>query len=104
MIYNLVTALVVPGKMSEYNEIHEKKMMPLFPKLGMKLVGTFHSYTGNMNEVYHLFVYNDLTARQKSQDSAKKSKDYQIEAAKLSALTTSQTFTLLEPNPWSPMK
>jgi hypothetical protein len=38
MIYLLVTMEIVPGKMAEYGGILAKEALPLYPKLGMKLV------------------------------------------------------------------
>jgi len=104
MIYNLVTTVYKPGKTNESQEIFNKEMIPLFPKFGQKLVGSFRAYTGNMNEVYQLFAYEDLAARQRSREAYLKNEQYQQASAKLTALTVSQTMTLIEPNDWSPMK
>ena len=104
MIYNLVTTVFIPGKTAEALEIFNKELMPLFPRFGQKLVGSFHAYTGDMNEVYQLFAYDDLAARQKVREAYLKDKDYQKVNAKMAALTVSQTMNLLEPNAWSPMK
>jgi hypothetical protein len=104
MIYNSVTQDIAPGKMAEYGEISSKELIPLFAKLGMKLVASWHGYTGNVNEVYSLFVYNDLADFQKTREAQQKNVDYQRVSAKLSAIVTRQTRTLLEPNAWSPLK
>ena len=104
MIYSLVTTLLVPGKMAEYQEIMTKEMIPLNPKVGLNLVASWHGYTGNMNENYNLLVFNDLAALQKTRETTAKDKDYQRVNAKLNALRISQTNTILEPNAWSPMK
>lgn len=104
MIYNSVTQDIAPGKMAEWEEIFTKESMPIFTKLGMKLVGSWHGYTGNVNEMYLLFVYNDLSEFQKMREAQRKNADYQRVSAKLSAFVTRQTRTLLEPNAWSPMK
>lgn len=104
MIYGLVTNVVIPGKMAEYGEIASKELMPLYPKLGMKLVASWHAYTGNINENYSLYVFDDLAAYQKTREAQRQSNDYQKVSAKLNALRISQTRTILEPNAWSPMK
>jgi len=70
----------------------------------MKLVASWHGYTGNVNEVYLLFVYNDLAEFQKMREAQRKDADYQRNGVKVNALITRQTRTLLEPNAWSPMK
>jgi hypothetical protein len=104
MIYSLVSTLLVPGKMSEYYEISPKELVPLFSKLGMQLSGSFRALTGNMNEMYTLNAFKDLAEFQKGIEAQKNNDDWQRVNAKVNTLRVSQTMTLLEPNPWSPMK
>ena len=104
MIYQLNRQRLIPGKMAEYSDIFSKEWVPFYPKIGMKMAGSFHAYTGNMNETYTLYAFDDLAAHQKVRALAPKDKDWQKIQAKLVALQTSQTTILLEPNPWSPMK
>lgn len=104
MIYLLSNSVLVPGKIAEYEKIAGKELAPLFPKVGMKLVASWRGYSGNVNEHYSLFVYNDLSALQKATEAQRKNTDYQKTSAKLNDLRVSQTRTILEPNAWSPMK
>lgn len=104
MIYQLTDVMLIPGKMAAYSEIFNNELMPLFSELGMKIEGSFHAYTGDMNKVYHLWVYDDLAAYQKVREARSKVADFQKASARLNALRSGETFTLLEPNPWSPMK
>ena len=104
MIYNLSTTILIPGKMAEYYDLATKELIPLYPKIGMKAVGSFRPLTGNMNETYALYVYDDLAAFQKITVARMKDRDFQNVSAKMSALRVSQSSTLLEPNAWSPMK
>jgi hypothetical protein len=104
MIYHLSANVIIPGKMAEFQEIVSKELVPLYPKLGMKSVGSFHSYTGNMNEAFGLYAYDDLAAFQKAAEARKSNSGYLKVNAKLNALRVSQTSTILEPNAWSPMK
>jgi hypothetical protein len=104
MIYSLSISILTPGKMAEYGEIVAKEAVPLYAKLGMKLVASWHGYTGNMNESYTLFAYNDLAEYQKVVAARQKNADFQKVQAKLNALRVTQVSTLLEPNAWSPMK
>jgi hypothetical protein len=104
MIYSLVTTLIVPGKMAEYQEIVPKEVVPLNPKVGLKLVGSWHAYTGDMNAVYNLLVFDDLAALQKSRELQRTVNAYAKASEKISALRVSQINTILEPNSWSPLK
>jgi hypothetical protein len=90
--------------MAEYGEIVSKESVPLYPKLGMKQVAAWHAYTGNVNMTYALFAFNDLADFQKSREMQQQSKEYQRVQAKLNSLRLSSTYTILEPNAWSPMK
>jgi len=103
MIYNLSTSVLVPGKMAEYNELAGQGQ-PLYPQVGMKIVGSFHGYTGNMNEIYVLYVYEDLVAYQKAREAFRKNPDVVKIMSRVSPLLVSSNYTLLEPNAWSPMK
>jgi hypothetical protein len=104
VIYALTTNVMVPGKMAENLEIHAKELIPLYQKLGMNLVGSFRYYTGNINQAFAIVAYNDLAAYQKMREVQQKDQDWQRVWAKLNALRVSSNVTLLEPNPWSPMK
>jgi hypothetical protein len=103
MIYVLSTNIVVPGKMAQYFEIAEKAQ-PMYPKLGMKIVGSWHGYTGNMNAIYVLYAYDDLAALQKAAEARRTNTEWRTIYAAVNSLITSQTGTILEPNPWSPLK
>jgi hypothetical protein len=102
MIYGLTRVVVKPGKMAEFGEILSKEVLSFNSQIGLKMVGSWHGYTGDMNGLYHLFVYNDLAEQQKARKAGQQHKDYQAGVAKLNALRVSQTNTLLEPNPWLP--
>jgi hypothetical protein len=104
MIYLSAAMEVIPGKMAEYQEIITKEVVPLYTKMGMKEVGSWHSYTGNMNKSYALFVFDDLAALQKSREAQAQNKEYQKIQVRLNALRVSNVQTILEPNSWSPMK
>jgi hypothetical protein len=103
MIYGLGKIVLVPGKMAEWAEI-SKESPSVYTKLGMKWVASWHGYTGNMNEIYNLFAYNDLAEFQKIMTARRQNPENQKLSAKQSPLIVSQVVTLIEPNPWSPMK
>jgi hypothetical protein len=104
VIYNLGNVVVKPGKLAEFLEIQKNELVPVFPGAGLRLSFSFHSYTGNMNEIYQMFEYKDLADMQKVRAALNQNKDYQKVSAKMSALIMSWNTTILEPNPWSPMK
>ena len=104
MIYVLNNGVIVPGKVAEWGEIFKNELMPIFPEVGLKLVGSWRSNTGDMNAFYNLLVFDDLAALQKSRELQRTVKEYTRASEMVSAIRISLTLTILEPNPWSPMK
>jgi hypothetical protein len=104
MIYLSNASDIIPGKVAEYDGIVAKEMLPIMAKLGINLVGAWHSYTGNANQIYALYSYKDLAELQKVREAQEKDKDYQRVNVKLSALRTRLTRTIFETASWSPMK
>jgi hypothetical protein len=103
MIYVLSRMVLIPGKMAESNEIVAKELMPIYSRLGIQYLASFHSYTGNMNEQIAFTAYEDLAALQKSWETRRKNAAYKQVNDRLNTLQVSATSILLEPNPWSPM-
>ena len=103
MIYLLVQSTLIPGKMAEFNEIAAKELLPRYQSQGTKLVASFHSYTGNMNDIYTLYAFNDLAGFQKFREN-QNNPEARKTGPKLQALRANMISTLIEPNPWSPMK
>jgi hypothetical protein len=104
MIYQSVTSDIIPGKMAEYDEIASKELLPLLEKYKIKLVGAWHSYTGDMNKVYSLYGFDTLSDYQKFVTARLKDPDFRKMSAKLEALRIRLYFTFLESSTWSPMK
>ena len=100
MIYTLEKVRVVQGK----KWTNTKEDVTLFAKLGMRWIGSWHGYTGNVNEIYNLWAYNDLEEMQKLRASRIQNPEFQKLLAIHIPLTASQEILILEPNPWSPMK
>jgi hypothetical protein len=73
MIYYLVTTTVKPGKTAEYLNIYTKELAPML----IKMVGSWHGYTGNMNQFYTLFVADDLADYQAIRTKMSGNKEYQ---------------------------
>jgi hypothetical protein len=104
MIYELLDTIIIPGKMSEYSENYVKELVPYYREVGTKVAGSFRALTGNMNEVYHLWVYDNLADIEKSRIIRAKNADFRKAEARLAPFRVSVNRTILEPNAWSPMK
>jgi hypothetical protein len=104
MLYYLNIVDVAPGKMAEYGEIVTKEMIPMYNKVGLKLMASWHASSGSANRVYAMFTFNDYTDYQKITQNARQDKDYLKAFARLNTVITSQRREFLEPNAWSQMK
>jgi hypothetical protein len=102
-IYQFGRVVLIPGKMAEW-AAGSKDSAAIYANVGMKWVGSWHGYTGNMNEMYNLFAYKDLAEFEKLRMARLQNPAVQKLSAGHTPLMISQEIVLLEPNPWSPMK
>ncbi len=104
MIYWLNTLEVTPGKMAQYEQLVTKQLLPFYSRVGIKLIGSWRSMTGNPNEIYALFAYDDLAAFQRIQQTARQDKEYVSASVTMNSLLVGMKRQFIEPNTWSPMK
>jgi hypothetical protein len=105
MIYLEGTVGIVPGKMNEYLDIVSKEIMPMYAKLGIKMIGSWRtSMGGNSNEVVILFQYDNMAQMEKQTAARNADKDYQKILPRYQAVTTGTSTRLLQPNPYSTLK
>jgi hypothetical protein len=98
VIYTLYINEVKPGKMAEYQKIMQE-MAPINDRYGQKRVLAAQSYTGNVNELYHIFAFENLDEMQKMNEKTSKDKDLQRLQALCSAMRVRQTRLILEQLP-----
>jgi hypothetical protein len=104
MIYELIDTIIIPGKIPEYSDSYVKELIPYYQEVGTKVAGSFRALTGNMNEVYHLWVYDALDDLDKSRKIRATHPGFRKAEAILAPFRVSVMRTILVPNPWSPMK
>jgi hypothetical protein len=97
MIYSMSNSVIASGKMAEWQKISEAELVPLFPKLGMKLVGSWHAYSGDVNSTYTLFSWDNMAAMEKAREANQKNKAYQRVSAELDNIRSNQFRILLDP-------
>ena len=64
MIYELRTYQLAVGGMADYLDLIRTKLLPLLAEHGIKPVGFWTTDIGTLNEVVHLWAFNDLNERQ----------------------------------------
>jgi hypothetical protein len=104
MIYVEQSMTLQPGKVGEYIAIQNKDLMPIYSRVGIRLVGSCHTATGNNFEIVALFVYDDMAQMQKILAARNQDKDFIALTQKVYPLIVSSSTRIMEPNPWSPLK
>ncbi len=106
MIYEHRTYSVLPGKMSEFCEVFGNEIVPLFPKHGAKLIGTWQTAIGQSNEFVYILGFKDLADQERfwrvfHEDEGFKKYAQSSQREPRVAYATSK---ILQPTPYSPLK
>jgi NIPSNAP len=104
-VYELRIYTLYVGKMGEAVKLYTELGYPALQKGGheAKLVGYFQADTGTINQLVHLWKFNDDADRRAHWAAVYANKDF-IEgfAAKFRPLVMQQEVKLLNPAPWGP--
>lgn len=104
MIYELRTYQLVVGGLPEYLEVARTKILPGVAEHGLKPVGFWYTEAGQLNEVVHLWAYNDLNERQEKWGKWARDPRRTEVLAKLRTIVISQSNKFLSPTDFSPLK
>ena len=104
MIYELRMYQLVPGGVPEYLELARTKILPWIGEHGIKPLGFWTTSIGTLNEVVHLWGYQDLGERQAKWDAWAKDPRRAEVMAKLRNIVVSQSNKILSPTEFSQMK
>jgi NIPSNAP len=104
-LYELRTYTLHVGKMAEAVKLYQEIGFPALQKGGQdkKLVGYFQSDTGTINQLVHLWKFDDGADRRAHWAGLSANKDF-VEgfASKFRPLLMNQEVKLLHPGPWGP--
>lgn len=101
MIYELRTYTLYPGKLSEYLGILEQ-VMPVREKYS-KLTGFWYTEIGELNQVVHIWAYNNLEHRTQVRQALAKDSEWLKTLEKLTPFITKMENKILVPANFSPM-
>jgi hypothetical protein len=104
MIYELRTYQLVVGGLSDYLEVARTKILPGVAEYGLKPVGFWYTEAGDLNQVVHLWAYNDLNERQEKWGKWARDPRRAEVLAKLRSVVLHQSNKFLSPTDFSLMK
>ena len=103
MIYELRTYTLKPGTVPEFLEVFDKEMKSIIIKY-MNLAGFWYTEFGELNQVVHLWAFEDLNQRAEQRARFSKDPDLAEILPKLRSLALHQENKILMPAPFSPLK
>jgi hypothetical protein len=99
-LYELRTYTLYVGKMAEAVKVYQESGW--FEKVRDKLVGYFQTDVGGLNQLVHLWKFEDDADRRRHWQSLQADPDFQAFGAKIRPLILTQENKLLNAAPWGP--
>ena len=103
MIYEMRTYKLHPGKVPEFEALIESEALPHLTKFA-KLVGWWSTEIGPLNEVIHLWAYEDMAQREESRKEQSEDPTLAAFRPKAQLLVVSQENRILTPSSFSPLR
>lgn len=103
MLYLMATVQLHTGKLQEFNDILSKEYLPVAQKYGQKLVGSWRTLIGNVDEVTDLWAFNSLEHFEKVRASLAENPEWQRAYARLRSVIAAESHKVVSPLPVSPM-
>ena len=101
-IYELRTYQVTVGKMAEVIRLYSSEGWPVLERHPSRLVGYFTGDVGALNQLVHLWKFEDEADRRHFWAGVMADPDFQAFVAQLRPLLQSQTNQLMLAAPWGP--
>ena len=104
MIVDHRTYELQPGRLRDFLALYEKEGLPVQKKHLGNLVGLFTTEVGNVNEIVHIWGYEDLADRTRRRAAMAADPDWKIYVKKLSesGLLVDQQTSLMVPAKFAP--
>ena len=101
-LYELRTYTLYVGKMAEAVKVYQEYGWPALQAHGDKLVGYFMSDVGTLNQLVHLWKFDDDADRRRFWAGVFGDPKFMEFAGKIRPLVLSQENKLLQAAPWGP--
>jgi hypothetical protein len=97
MLVEQRTYVTHPGKWREYLSLYEREGLEIQKRILGRMVGYYYSDIGELNQIVHLWAYEDLNERQTRRTSLMADKGWLAYVARMLPLLQSQESRILMP-------
>jgi hypothetical protein len=104
MIVEKRTYTLYPGKVSDYLKLYKEEGLAIQTRILPKMVGYYYSELGELNQIIHMWGYDDLNQREQKRKQLGADPGWQSYIAKIRPLIMRQESQILIPTEWSPIK
>lgn len=104
MIYDFRMYTLKPGATPEYMAAVEEVALPIRKKHGVKLAGWYYSEIGELNQVVHIWAFEDLNQRTQQRQKFLSDPSLAADIAKIREMYVHQESKFLMPAAFSPLK
>ena len=98
------TYTLYPGKVADYMKIYQADGLAIQTRILPKLVGWYYSDIGELNQIVHMWAYEDMKQRTTKRAELGADPGWQSYVAKVRPLVMRQESQILMPAPWNPVK
>lgn len=103
MIIDERTYTLHSGKVPEYLEIVESQLLPIQRETLGGFMGYFHTEVGTLNQVVHLWAYDDMADRERRRERLARHANWPSQTALVRPLIITQSNRILVAAAFSPM-
>lgn len=104
MIYLLATVQLQTGKLQEFSDVLSQEYLPIAESYGQKLVGTWRTVVGNVDEVTDLWAFESLEHFERVRGSLAQNPDWQKAYVRLRSVIAAESHKIISPLPFSPLR
>ena len=104
MIFDVRTYDIAPGKLSQYVEVFGTYAKPVSERHGVEMVGFFTSRIGRLNQVVHIYKYDDLTQFEERRKARDADPGWAVYRQKNSGMIVGQEDKIMDGAPFSPLR
>ncbi len=103
MVYEMRVYTLQPGKVPEFQALIEQEALPVISKYS-KLVGWWSTEVGPLNEVVHIWAYEDMNHRAQARAAQGEDPALQAFRPRAQAMIVSQYNKIMTPASFSPLQ